>query len=199
MFQLDGETIIGVLRRRKTNGTLSAGVSPQSMVGMLKIKEPGVVTMIFQKGEIVACRLATSAGRVCTEDLRELTRLLAQAGVLHWSLELSTTLEWPVQTRQTTSSYPTVQPPTPAQAPAPRPAAPPPLPTPLSWQSIPSRLREVQVDLIQDMTLRRVYQLVDGQRSIEKVSALSRLPVDAVMLAVQQLQRWGLVGMQERE
>lgn len=56
-FQLDGETIVKVLSQRKTDGTLSAEISPQTMFEMAKIKEPGRVVIVFQIGHFLILEL----------------------------------------------------------------------------------------------------------------------------------------------
>lgn len=178
-FQLDGETIVKVLSQRKTDGTLSAEISPQTMFEMVKIKEPGRVVIVFQKGDVIACMLSTGSGRLVTKDQERLSQLLLLAGVLHWQLELASA------NKQLTEPLQAVRPALPAVRPT-------------FADLVPYRLREVQVDQIQDLMLRRVYQLVDGQRSIEKLSVLIRIPPDTLVLALQQLHQWGLIAFYQR-
>lgn len=193
-FQLDGETIIALLNQRKTNGIIEAEVSPQAMFEIVRIREPGVVEMTFQRGEIVACSLTSKSGRVVISERAALLKILPQAGVLQWQLELSTT-----SIQATPAPFPALRPALPNTAPTQRVSSAE-IPAvfsrsaPYQAKSIPYRLGEIQLHQIQDPTVRKIYQLIDGQRSVDKISVLSRLPQPTVSLALQQLHAWGIVA-----
>ncbi|HEU5375253.1 MAG TPA: hypothetical protein VFV38_07430 [Ktedonobacteraceae bacterium] len=185
-FQLDAETIVTRLGQTRTTGTLQAEVPPQTMLQIMKIKETGTVQIVFQKGEITSCALTTKQGRDITRSAKELFQLLAQMGILQWQLLLTTPASQ-APAPQAPENVPHYVQPEASASPAP--------PTFFPWTSVPYRLQEVDINQLQDWTVRKVYQLIDGQRSIEKIIRLSRVAPEITMHIVQQLYAQQIIGV----
>ncbi|GER86901.1 hypothetical protein KDW_10630 [Dictyobacter vulcani] len=194
-LQLDGAIIVNRLHTTGFNGLLEAEIPVAKMHNIASVKASGKIEITFNKGQIVACQLwiGLNQGSIA---LDQITNILNRAGTLEWR----TAMMSPRNTDQIARVYLSSQtgplsiPPSPSSAET-APAIP--AVMPLTSSAIVYRIRETELNQFQDASKRKVYQLIDGQRTIERIALLSRLSTETTMYIIQQMRAQGIVSFSQ--
>lgn len=170
-FHLDSEAILNRLEESRADGMLQADIPLQMMLEVFGVREPGKVQMFFQQGRIVTCSL-TTASSVLLSKKEQILQALSRMRKLHWQLTL------PLNNLAT----PIVE-------------APPARQQDSVSSAIPYRTQLIRLDQFSDVHERKVYQLIDGQRSIERIAVLACLNRENTLTLIRKLQGYGIVGI----
>ncbi len=173
-LQLDSEAILRRLKESNAYGTLQTDIPPSVMFEWFTVRALGKIQLTFQRGEIIACSLATDGG-VISQHKDQILGLLASLGVLRWQLILPTD--------RASSSLPDTPTPHPSTSP---------------FSMVPYRIRSARLDQFQNIFERKVYQLIDGQRSIERIAVLVRLTKENTMAIIQKLRTEGTIAIVDK-
>lgn len=175
IYQLDIETLLSLLYEAGQSGRLSTTL-PSGVPGFKQFCQANIG---LQEGKIVFCQIEQSNGRVLVSGKQAL-QILSRAGTREWQLEEA-------QFRQATSPVATPAPPTVTTA------------TPLSSQErqrglsvIPQRGAFINQNTLSHFSRqqRRVLNLVDGIRSVERIAMLLSASSDpsAIRQTLQQVE-----------
>lgn len=174
-LQLEIDIILQHLKENRASGVLQADLPERFMLAAFSRRAPGKVQLTLQAGTVVSGFLATPQD-VLLQNKQHIIQIVAQAGVLSWQLIL--TADPQERTiNQTSPRLPAL-------------LAEPTLPR---LYSIPYRISQIALEAFTDPTARRVYQLIDGQRSIERIAALARVPSDYALALMRYLREQGII------
>jgi hypothetical protein len=149
VYTLDLETLLSLLQMQEQNGRLSSEVR-----GVIGLKEPCRVNIELQNGKIIACQIEGMHTKVRFIGEQALTKL-SHLGTQEWKLEKSQQPQ-PSLVAPPSSAYPNER----------------------KHQSmlsqIPQRIRQDNLQLLNRLSRsqRRVWNLIDGVRSVEKIAML---------------------------
>ncbi len=179
-LQLEIDLILLHLQENRASGILQADLPERFMLAAFSRRAPGKAQISLQAGVVVAGFIATPE-EVLVRHHQQVVRFVMQAGVLSWQLILATEAEG----RPSGQTHPRL----PAQPAVPR------LPNPAS---IPYRTHQISLDFFADSVARRVYQLIDGQRSVERIAVLARVPLDYALALIRSLWEQGILELLEQ-
>lgn len=165
-LQLEIDVILLHLKENRASGILQADLPERFIMAAFSRRGPAKVQLSLQAGEIVSGFISTPQ-EVLLQHKQQVVRTVAQAGILSWQLILAAD----VQERPSSQTNPRL-PAQPVNNHLPR------------MFSIPYRTRQIALESFADPTARRVYQLIDGQRSIERIAALARVPPDYALALI---------------
>lgn len=165
-LQLEIDLILLHLKENRASGILQADLPERFMMSAFSRRASGKVQITLQAGEVVSGFIATPQ-EMLVQHKQQVIRAVAQAGVLSWQLILATDAEG----RPTGQTNPRL-PAQPVENRLPRPS------------SIPYRTREIALEAFADPSARRVYQLIDGQRSVERIAVLAWVPSDYALALI---------------
>jgi len=176
-LQLEIELILLHLKENRASGVLQADLPERFMLFAFSRKEPGQVQLTLQAGEVVSAFIATRQD-IVLQHKQQIVRALEQAGILSWQLILA---DDPQESRLTQTN-----------------------PRLTAWgvpdnqlrsSSIPYRTQQIGLEYFYDLMARRVYQLIDGQRSIERIALLAHVTPDYAISLIQYLREQGIVDL----
>lgn len=176
-LQLEIDLILLHLKENSASGVLQADLPERFMLSVFSLKEPGQVQITLQAGEVVSAFIATPRGVVLQHPQR-VVGTLAQVGSLYWQLMLAPDPQ-EISHSQTN----------------PRLAAQPAATNMPLMLSIPYRTQQLPLAYFTDPTARRVYQLIDGQRSIERIAVLARVPSNYALDLIWYLYKQGALEL----
>lgn len=176
-LQLEIDLILLHLKENRASGILQADLPERFMMSVFSQRATGKVQITLQAGEIVSGFIATPQ-EVLVQHKQQVVRFVAQAGVLSWQLILATDAEG----RPTGQTNPRL-PAQPVDNRLPRPS------------SIPYRTRQISLESFTDPIARRVYQLIDGQRPIERIAMLARVPPDYALALIRYFWEQGVIEL----
>jgi hypothetical protein len=176
-LQLEIDLILLHLKENRASGTLQADLPERFMLSVFSRRGTGKVQITLQAGEIVSGFIATPQ-EMLVQHKQQVIRLVAQAGVLSWQL----ILEADPQERPINQTNPRL------------PAQPANNHLPRSF-SIPYRTRPMALEAFADPSARRVYQLIDGQRSVERIGVLARVPPDYALALIRYFWEQGIIEL----
>jgi hypothetical protein len=178
VYTIDLATILQLLHEFRRNGILQAEL-PSGVIGF---KEPCQALIELAEGEVVSCYIKSANGRTILASEDGLS-VLSDLGTLNWLFTPRQELPAP-GSRDSSMSIPVVRPMTSVPSPV-----------------IPRRIVHVgQEDLnAWPRKYRRVFVLIDGERSAEKIAAILSLPpggVEEVLEVLRRLQSMRMIGME---
>ncbi|GCE25519.1 hypothetical protein KDA_10030 [Dictyobacter alpinus] len=189
-LQLDGVIIVNRLHAIDFNGLLEAEIPAARMYTIAGVNAAGKIQITFNRGQIVACQLwvGPNQGSIA---LNRIESILNLAGVLEWQ----TSTMSPQNTDQISRVYLSSQ--TAPLAISPQTSSAIPAVMPLTSSAIPYRIRETPLNQFQDASTRKVYQLIDGQRTVERIAQLCRLSTETTMYIIQKLRAQGILSFSQ--
>ncbi|HEY7417045.1 MAG TPA: hypothetical protein VH593_17795 [Ktedonobacteraceae bacterium] len=176
-LQLEIELILLHLKENRASGSLQADLPERFMLAAFSQRAPGKAQLTLQAGEVVSGFIATPQA-VLLQHKQQILRVLAQAGVLSWQLILAATPQ-ELPSAQTNPRLPAL----------------PVTDSLLRFSSIPYRTHQIGLEFFSDLMARRVYQLIDGQRSIERIALLAHVTPEYAISLIQYLREQGFVSL----
>lgn len=176
-LQLEIELILLHLKENRASGILQADLPERFMLLAFSRKEPGKVQLTLQAGEVVSAFIATRQD-IVLQHKQQVVRALGQAGILSWHLALADDPQEPPLT-QTNPRLPAWNAPD----------------NVIRSSSIPYRTQQIGLEYFYDLMARRVYQLIDGQRSLERIALLAHVTPEYAIGLVQYLREQGIVDL----
>jgi hypothetical protein len=176
-LQLEIKLILPHLKENSPSGILQADLPERFMLFAFSRNEPGKVQITLQAGEVISGSISTHQG-VLLQHKQQVLRVLEQAGMLSWQLILAVDpQEFP---------HPQTNPQPPDQDSS---------GSLLLASSIPYRSRQIGLEYFADLLARRVYLLIDGRRSIERIALLAHVTPDYAIELLQYLREQGIVDL----
>lgn len=178
VYTIDLATILQLLHEFQRNGILQAEL-PSGVPGF---KKYCLVLINLAEGKIISCHIKSDSGRTFL-DGEDALRVVYSLGKLEWTF--TPRQEAPLlNLRDSSTDIPVVHDPTPKPV----------------HSLIPQRIARVgQEDLNSwPRKYRRVFVLIDGERSVEKIAAILSLPpggVEEVGEVLRKLQSIGVIAM----